>query len=583
MAVVLQFSSIKPMLVLLGLLLILTLHTTSAIKPGKVVANLNLHLFYANPQHVALEGYCDRTLNDKWCDTYFTVCITSANSSEKCDIYTHTTETNFDKTYVKYDGKDAFRIPLRYPIPGSINVEVTVLDYDRFTDHDLIGTYVNDVIIPPPKVIMNAGLTNVKKTSHNQDVNLTVLITTKCSKGFYGDTCSIECVPEMYQSMIGCHDNGTSICLPGFRGQFCEKPDACFYKPCIPRAECINADDKERGYKCICDGIEGAHCYAGYNPCVPSPCKNQGQCVRTGEKHETFTCNCPIQWAGRLCEVQRSPCEVASQKLANADLKDLFGNGKYRNQSSPEGPGDKKPFSVCKHGGICVDLMDEFKFICNCTSGWKGELCEIPDWTKTIIAACVISGLLSIFLCAIIPCCLRMRALRRKKTPVPLEPFVYSRGTTEPAPERIPFKDIFYNSLVYPNRSGLPSADSTQQYYEYCTVPSTRESELGTFDSNEYELSVEEKPPPELPDRPDSLAPIPRSSNVSVIRGEPFNSLRSESTYSGQPLLTPRTSAVSPGLEDFEHDSHNPVEILPKRSIDCAESTLSKLLKKAKK
>lgn len=140
--------------------------------------------------------------------------------------------------------------------------------------------------------------------------SLTAFITTKCSKGFYGDTCSIECVPEMYQSMIGCHDNGTSICLPGkllfdrlhkeypicikpalrlanftndvvntinafqenfsqllsllclyhiagFRGQFCEKPDACFYKPCIPSAECINADDKEGGYKCICDGSEG--------------------------------------------------------------------------------------------------------------------------------------------------------------------------------------------------------------------------------------------------------------------------------------------------------------------------------------
>lgn len=131
----------------------------------------------------------------------------------------------------------------------------------------------------------------------------------------------------------------------------------------------------------VCLPSPGAHCYAGYNPCVPSPCKNQGQCVRTGEKHETFSCNCPIQWTGKLCEVQRSPCEVASQKLANADLKDLSGANKNKNQSSTKDKSETELINVCKHGGVCVDLMEEFKFICNCTRGWKGELCEIADVT----------------------------------------------------------------------------------------------------------------------------------------------------------------------------------------------------------
>ncbi|VDN97612.1 unnamed protein product, partial [Rodentolepis nana] len=322
------------------------------------------------------------------------------------------------------------------------------------------------------------------------------------------------------------------------------------------------------------------HCYAGYNPCVPSPCKNQGQCVRTGVKHETFTCNCPIQWSGRLCEKQLSPCEVARQKLAHADLNDLFGIGKYKNQSTSHSPRDKKLFRVCKNGGICVDLMDEFKFICNCTSGWKGELCEIADWTNTIVAACVVIGLLLIFLCAIIPCCLRMKALQRKKTPVPM---IYDRGTNEPATERIQFNDIAYNSNVYLNRFGLPSDENTQQNYDYCILPSGRESTLNTFSSNEYEVSVEEKAP-ELPVRPDSLAPISRSSNISVTQEtEPLHSPRSDSTYSRQPLLSPRTSALSPSVEDFDHGSLHYVEALPKRSIDCGESTISRLLKKSKK
>lgn len=133
------------------------------------------------------------------------------------------------------------------------------------------------------------------------------------------------------------------------------------------------------GLICFISTVVGAHCYAGYNPCVPSPCENQGQCVRTGEKHDTFTCNCPIQWTGKLCNVQRSPCEVASQKLANADLQDLFGTHKKDNYTSFDGDNITRSVSVCKNGGICVDLMEDFKFICNCTSGWKGELCTIPD------------------------------------------------------------------------------------------------------------------------------------------------------------------------------------------------------------
>ncbi|KAM7539551.1 hypothetical protein Aperf_G00000035416 [Anoplocephala perfoliata] len=572
-------------LILFGLIFFSLLQAVPAIRTGEVVGTLHLSLFYTNLRHEAAEGFCDRSFNDNWCDTYFNICVTSADSSEKCNLYSEVTETHYDKTHVKYIDKDAFQIPLSHPIPERMSIAVTAYDNDRFTSHDLIAIFVNnDVQVPIPKISMNAGLINVQKTAHNQNVNITVHLSTKCLKGFFGDKCSIECLPEKYPSMSGCHDNGTSICLPGFRGQFCEKPDACFYKPCIPGAECINVDDTPTGYKCVCGGIEGLHCYAGYNPCVPSPCKNQGQCVRTGEKQANFFCNCPIQWTGKLCEVQRSPCEVARQKLANADLKDLSGANKEKNQSSTEGTNKTESISVCKNGGVCVDLMEEFKFICNCTRGWKGELCEIPDWTNVIITGCVIAGILLIIICAIVPCCLRMRALRRKKASSPIEPFVYSRGVTkEPAPERIPMDGVFYNSVVFPSPLSAQGANNTQQFYEYCTVPSTGEADLSTFTSNEYELSVEEKAPPELPDRPKGLAPIPRSPNMTAFQeDETVRSPRTESTYSGQPLLTPRASGVLPTHEDLNHDNLY-VKTLPKRSVESGESTLSKLLKLTKK
>lgn len=155
---------------------------------------------------------------------------------------------------------------------------------------------------------------------------------------------------------------------------------------------------------------------------------------------------------------------------------------------------------------------------------------------------------------------------------------VYSRNSNPPALERIPFKDLQYNSTVFLNSSDPPSADNTQTFYEYCTV-SNSQDELETFTPNEYEISNEERVPPALPDRPDSLAPIPHRTFPDDTSRLP-NSPRSESTYSGQPLLTPNISFSGP--EDYGHDNHH-AETLPKRSIDGGESTLTRLLKKAKK
>ncbi|VDK38406.1 unnamed protein product [Taenia asiatica] len=450
----------------------------------KVVANLRLSLYYTNPEHEAADGYCDRSFNDNWCDTYFNICVTSSNSSTDCDLHSTKTETHYDKSHVKYAGKEAFRIPLKYPIPESIRIKISAYDNDRFTSHDLIANFENQVVeVPVPNTIR---------------------------------------------------------------------------------------------FICFISTVVGAHCYAGYNPCVPSPCENQGQCVRTGGKHDTFTCNCPIQWTGKLCNMQRSPCEVASQKLANADLQDLFGMHKKDNYTSLNGDNITTSVSVCKNGGICVDLMEDFKFICNCTSGWKGELCTIPDWTNAIIAGCVVSGLAVILLCAIVPCCLRLRVLRRRKPQIPVEPLVYSHGDSKcPITERIPFKDVFYNSVIMSDTTNSLDTDNTQQFYEYCTVtsPSSREGDSSTFIPNDYEISVEEKPPPELPVRPDSLAPLPKLHNTSICQDhDSLPSSRSESVYSRQPLLTPRTSDFLTALEGKEHNSQNSGG-LPKRSVEDGDSS----------
>ena len=121
------------------------------------------------------------------------------------------------------------------------------------------------------------------------------------------------------------------------------------------------------------------------------------------------------------------------------------------------------------------------------------------------------------------------------------------------------------------------NADNTQQFYEYCTVPSptSRDGDLSTFVSNEYEMSIEEKPPPELPVRPHCLAPLSNAQTIPVFRDNdsiPFS--RPESLYSRQFLLTPHTSEVKHVLDEENNDT----DPLPKRSAENYESTLTKIM-----
>lgn len=103
------------------------------------------------------------------------------------------------------------------------------------------------------------------------------------------------------------------------------------------------------------------------------PCRNNGSCSVDGVKRDMYKCKCSERWTGRDCEIPESPCVIAQKKLGNADLTDLFG---IKSISSLSG-------EVCKNGGTCVDIPDDFRFICKCAAGWKGELCEIRDVSIT--------------------------------------------------------------------------------------------------------------------------------------------------------------------------------------------------------
>ena len=125
-------------------------------------------------------------------------------------------------------------------------------------------------------------------------------------------------------------------CCDGFRGEFCDKVDYCFSKPCKNGAECQNVEGATTGEKhvCLCSGgYEGKDCSIVKDMCASSPCRNGAKCR---SKINDFSCACPKGYTGKMCEVDFDECS-----------------------SNP-----------CENGGSCTDGVNTFS--CKCRPGFTG-------------------------------------------------------------------------------------------------------------------------------------------------------------------------------------------------------------------
>ncbi|XP_051551559.1 protein crumbs homolog 1-like, partial [Myxocyprinus asiaticus] len=191
-----------------------------------------------------------------------------------------------------------------------------------------------------------------------------------CRPGYTGSSCEVqidECQSQPCLHGGSCYDhiNGFSCtCLAGFQGQSCETNiDECSDQPCQNGAKCV---DEINRYSCDCSqtGFTGVHCEIPLPPCWSQPCLNGALCE---DEDGNYTCNCWPGFEGRNCETDLSECE-----------------------SSP-----------CVNEGTCIELSwktlygTEFLlptrydprhaagFICKCSPGFSGALCEqnITDCT----------------------------------------------------------------------------------------------------------------------------------------------------------------------------------------------------------
>ena len=179
---------------------------------------------------------------------------------------------------------------------------------------------------------------------------------------------------------------GVCYCHPGFYGDDCSRSHAQYLLSCDD-IKCQNGarcnDSGGHGFVCECPvGYTGALCESEVieDPCIGVTCSGNGFCSPS-KGGRAPTCNCYKGWKGGscskvidFCAEANKPCGEHGRCVANTTTCDCEPN---RTGEQCELIVDLCHPNPCKHGGTCTSNFEDQSFVCECTSEYEGERCEI--------------------------------------------------------------------------------------------------------------------------------------------------------------------------------------------------------------
>ncbi|BHF61364.1 calcium ion binding [Sparganum proliferum] len=428
-------------------------------------AACTLELSYQNPQNLAQTSACDFLPHDRKCDVYFKICISTADGTEDCDVFSHTTQVYLEQSSVDITGEKAIIAFLSEPVPPAVNITITAMDDDGITADDVIGIF--DAKVVALKNSPNFVMVPLTKRGR-QIAKLSLKMKFQCMKNYYGQHCEVYCESDSYS--YRCSSSGQRICMEGFFGKYCNETLHCTRQPCRPGALCVA---NLYGRRCICNGGDYPECYPPDDPCSESPCQNNGLCMKTDDRALGFVCQCPPFWFGNFCEKHISPCALAEQ--AESRAREYSSSTRNR--------------SVCLNGGLCIDHPTQFDYFCKCPEGWSGDRCEqrVESNNATVtatITVCVLCLVLLVIGVAVY-WCKRKNWKKRVEVLSAQQGFVYEPVQSGPNDG----SELYFRRVSLPNSSSrrwngrASRAVSNQSEYEkiyrdpgsMADVPSTKQ------------------------------------------------------------------------------------------------------------
>ena len=251
----------------------------------------------------------------------------------------------------------------------------------------------------------------------------------KCYLGYGGQDCSewTGCTPESCENGGYCIEKwegydtyrmtriiyGVPLikcsCANAYRGDFCEKEDRCYSKPCGKGGKCRNEDE---GFVCDCfPGLTGSLCQErDFSVCQgASSCSNRGECTEVARREGGFeiSCSCDRGFSGSRCqydfyhryfegqasflqrekEHKEAAIRAFFDKMEEATLHTDFQGMLRQCRATPVDCGPPNAIArgywlnPCHNGGTCELIFGYYSHYshyshCTCPPEWSGSTCE---------------------------------------------------------------------------------------------------------------------------------------------------------------------------------------------------------------
>uniref|UniRef100_K1PXU0 Delta-like protein n=1 Tax=Magallana gigas TaxID=29159 RepID=K1PXU0_MAGGI len=219
---------------------------------GKSVVNLvvestgklTIKLYsYDNVQGTTYDGECcdsdvKKCLLDK-CDLKFDICVGKhIDGSYDCTYGTKQVISPPDMNSIEFT--DVFNFAITNSLKEDLFIRVNVTDQDSEEATDLVDAFHFKY---SRTAFFNSSLAEymdyfIRGERKNNPTRLNFSLASYCDQNYYGEDCSINCVPEDFgcNGHYRCGADGAKICLPGWKGPNCDiqipggEGDCSFYK-----------------------------------------------------------------------------------------------------------------------------------------------------------------------------------------------------------------------------------------------------------------------------------------------------------------------------------------------------------------